>query len=329
MTDSQGAAKAAPKTNDVQDAEQDISWIGARLREPSTYAGLGTLAGVATLFHLLPDAGSGTDLVKDITMIGMGLGGLIAIVLPEGKSKRAPAPGPQISTAALVLFTIGAVLALTLPSARAQGAGTGIGTADGSPYPIAAAASSSAPRVLHRSTHRAASSSSVPLPAARAAQLPAAAIYDQAAAAKPTVNEAQSNPLVVLQQFTVSDLQAALKDAQAQTPPDTTAAACYAALIPFVQSQAQNPLPAGAGVFQALQKARDAKAYLANIQSPTGPLAGLNQACAPLVLDVQNTLLTLGVSVGVIANPAAATATLAGLPAAVASFLALPKLPLP
>lgn len=107
---------------------------------------------------------------------------------------------------------------------------------------------------------------------------------------------------------------------------DTTAANCYTALIPFAQSQAQNPLPQGAGIFQALQNARDAKAYRDNIQSPTGPLAGLNQACAPLVLDVQNTLLTPGVSVGVVADPAGAAATLAGLPAAVAAFLGLPRL---
>jgi hypothetical protein len=38
------------------------------------------------------------------------------------------------------------------------------------------------------------------------------------------------------------------------------------------------------------------------------------------------TLVTLGVSVGVIANPAGAAATLSGLPAAVAAFLALPNL---
>jgi hypothetical protein len=146
---------------------------------------------------------------------------------------------------------------------------------------------------------------------------------------RPTVAQVQQNPLLVLQQFTVTDLQAALADAQAQTPPDQTAIQCYQALIPFVNNQTQSILPTGAGAFQALQKARDAKAYISNIQSPTGPLAALNLACAPLVLDVQNTLLTMGVTLGIVANPAGAAgagAAALGIPAAVAAFLNLPKL---
>jgi hypothetical protein len=147
-----------------------------------------------------------------------------------------------------------------------------------------------------------------------------------AASKQLTTAAVQSNPLALIKTFTAEDLQAALADAQAQMPPDTAAATCYAALLTVVQSNVANPLPAGPGIFQALQKARDAKAVLANLQSPTGPLAGLNNACAPLVLDAQNTLLMLGVNVGLVANPAGATAALAGLPAAVAAFLALPKL---
>lgn len=224
--------------------------------------------------HNVPDA------VKDISEVGMGLGGLIAIFLPEVKravngagAAAATDRGQAVAIAALCVM---AGCLFVVPAMAANKAAT--------PQPKAVVSS------------------------------------------KPTVAQAQQNPLVVLQKFTVADLQAALADAQAQTPPDTVAANCYAALIPFVQSQVQNPLPSGAGAFQALQKARDAKAYLANIQSPTGPLAGLNTACAPLVLDVQNTLVTLGVSVGVIANPVGAAAALSGLPAAVAAFLALPKL---
>jgi hypothetical protein len=147
------------------------------------------------------------------------------------------------------------------------------------------------------------------------------------AASKPLTTAAvQSNPLALIKTFTAEDLQAALADAQAQNPPDTAAANCYTALLTVVQSNVANPLPAGPGIFQALQKARDAKAVLANLQSPTGPLAGLNTACAPLVLDAQNTLLMLGVNVGLVASPAGAPIALAGLPAAVAAFLALPKL---
>jgi hypothetical protein len=122
-----------------------------------------------------------------------------------------------------------------------------------------------------------------------------------------------------LQTFTVADLQTALADAQAQTPPDTTSALCYTALIPIVEAGVNNPLPAGLGVFQALQKARDAKALLANIQSPNGPLAALNIACAPLVLDAQNTLIQLGIVGGTVA----ATGGLA-LPALPALPFALP-----
>lgn len=114
---------------------------------------------------------------------------------------------------------------------------------------------------------------------------------------------ATNNPLLALQTFTVNDIQAALDDANAQTPPDQAAINCYTALIPIVQSGVANPLPKGLGGFQLLQKLRDAKAAAANIQSPSGPLAQLNIACAPLVLDVQNTLIQLGiVGGGVVAS---------------------------
>lgn len=252
-------------TIDKAEVAHDISWLGTRLREPSTYAGLGVLLAA---FHL---ANAG-DWVSAITAIGTGIGGIIAILLPEAKQPRGNSSVPGCALTMLALCAA-ATFACAVP---------------------AMAANRTLPR---RST--------------------------VTVSGKPTVTQAQQNPLIVVRQFTIADLQAALADAQAQSPPDTVAANCYTALIPFVQSQAQNPLPAGAGVFQALQKARDAKAYLANIQSPTGPLASLNTACAPLVLDVQNTLVTLGVSVGVIANPAGAAATVSGLPAAVAAFLGL------
>jgi hypothetical protein len=118
---------------------------------------------------------------------------------------------------------------------------------------------------------------------------------------KPTTAQAQVNPLLVVQQFTVDDLNAAIADANAQNPPDKVAAACYQALLPIVQGGVANPLPASLGVFQALQKARDAQALIANMQSPTGPLAGINAACAPLVLQAQNTLVQLGIMTGAVA----------------------------
>ena len=66
-------------TFDKARAEKDISWLGARLREPSTYAGL---AAVLAVFHLSTDSG----LVHSLTMIGMGIGGLVSFVLPEQTS---------------------------------------------------------------------------------------------------------------------------------------------------------------------------------------------------------------------------------------------------
>jgi hypothetical protein len=69
------ASSPAPKFDKAR-AERDISWLGARLREPSTYAGLAAVLGV---FHLSTDPG----LLHSLTLIGTGIGGLIAFVLPE------------------------------------------------------------------------------------------------------------------------------------------------------------------------------------------------------------------------------------------------------
>ncbi len=83
MADSKVVAKPAPKIDTAQ-IEQDASWIGKRLSEPSTYAGLGIL--LAALFHLT-DAPA---LAGNIQSIGVGIGmvilGALAIVKAE-KSK--------------------------------------------------------------------------------------------------------------------------------------------------------------------------------------------------------------------------------------------------
>ena len=42
------------------------------------------------------------------------------------------------------------------------------------------------------------------------------------------------------------------------------------------------------------------KQFLATIQSPNGPLSQLNLACAPFRMDVNSTLLALGVSTGIV-----------------------------
>ena len=75
MTDNQTNAPQKPGFDKAR-AERDISWLGARLREPSTYAGL---AAVLAVFHLSTDPG----LIHSLTLIGTGLGGVISFVLPE------------------------------------------------------------------------------------------------------------------------------------------------------------------------------------------------------------------------------------------------------
>jgi hypothetical protein len=68
--------------NGLDKAEKDIGYVGGRLREMSTYAGIGNLVGALAIFHFVP-ATAAPDIVKDIVGIGMGLGGLIAMVLPD------------------------------------------------------------------------------------------------------------------------------------------------------------------------------------------------------------------------------------------------------
>jgi hypothetical protein len=133
---------------------------------------------------------------------------------------------------------------------------------------------------------------------AAAAAAPAAST--SAPAGKLTQAQATKNPVLVLQQFSVTDLQAALADANAQTPPDTTAANCYQALITVIQNPVANPLPAGPGLFQLLQKARDAKNWISQLQANNGPLSAVNAGCAPLILDGQNTLIQLGILSGAV-----------------------------
>lgn len=127
-----------------------------------------------------------------------------------------------------------------------------------------------------------------------------------APAAKKAISQtaAAANPLSVLQglaQFTITDLQAALADANAQTPPDTTAAMCYTELLTVLNGNSSlNLLPTELGAFEILQKARDLQSLTANLQSNNGPLSMLNVACAPLVISVQNTLIQLGILGGVV-----------------------------
>lgn len=176
----------------------------------------------------------------------------------------------------------------------------------------------------------------VPLPAAKPATT-------TAPAAKLTVTQIQQNPFVLLENIATADLQAALADANAQTCPatspsgtatpcpDTVGVNCYTALL-ALKSNPAFALPSGSipGVFTAIQKGRDLKTQLANLVSPQGPLANLNAQCAAWTQDNIATLIAIGGAVGLVANPVGLTATVggaaAGLPAAMAAFLAaIPK----
>ena len=112
----------------------------------------------------------------------------------------------------------------------------------------------------------------------------------------PGASAAAPSALAGFAAFTVADLQAASADAHAANDPahSWTCWDYLAANLPTLQ------LPSGqqtVGAFLAFQKARD----LANgAVSSNGLLAGLNLACAPVVIDTQTTvnkLLLLGAGV--------------------------------
>lgn len=93
---------------DKDTAIQEIGYIGARLREKSTYAGLAV--GLAFLFglskgHINIDP---TALAGALEMLGMGVGSLCMILLPEKSVK-----------AVIAFLVVGVGLAIGMPEARA------------------------------------------------------------------------------------------------------------------------------------------------------------------------------------------------------------------
>lgn len=298
MTDSQGAVKAAPAI-DQQKVEAEISWLGARLREPSTYAGLSSLAAAAALFHLIP-SGAGTDLVKYVTMIGMGIGGLIAILLPEAGRGKPKLPGPRISSVAVIALALAlASLAAMLP-AHAQ------------------------PRLP------------IPLPKPK----PAAAVMPlPARSGDPLADFMDQLEKVKAQniQAVITDIQAADADAGAivvpanptANPPldaqvrDPIAHACYPALIKFLQSTPTFQPASGKLVgFQLFQRKRD---FVAQLKA--GLPTYLKLGCAPLLGDEVNTFIQTMAMIGVKIAPAGIAAICPPC-AAAAAPIALPALAL-
>ena len=89
----------------ADNAVQEISWLGARLREPSTYAGLGILLGL--VFHV----SNADHLAANLQTVGVGLGmlitGLIAILVPEASVKTIVKAAPLVLFFGAVCFLLG------------------------------------------------------------------------------------------------------------------------------------------------------------------------------------------------------------------------------
>jgi hypothetical protein len=64
-----------PLKFDPTKIKHDVSYVGARLREPSTYNGLAILAGLVG-FQFDPSLG------KALVAIGIAVGGLLGVLLP-------------------------------------------------------------------------------------------------------------------------------------------------------------------------------------------------------------------------------------------------------
>lgn len=202
-------------------------------------------------------------------------------------------------------------------------------TAAGAMWPdfSQAATSAAAPAPRHR-VHVAQAGAAVPTPQPRPTAAPAAA-----QPGKLTVAQVNQDPLTLLRQFSVNDLNNAIALAQANN--DQTSLPCWQKLLSIVQTlngaspTGSSSSPTGnalqPGIATALQDARDAQQLIANLQSSNGPLAQLNMACAPLVVSTQNTLIQLGLLTGAIVG-AAPTGGLSLLPGIALPALALPKL---
>jgi len=301
MTDSQGTAKPAPAI-DQQKVQAEISWLGARLREPSTYAGLSSLAAAAALFHLIP-SGDGTDLVKYVTMIGMGVGGLIAILLPEPGRARPRPPGPNVGSTAVIALALALASFCAIWPAHAQ------------------------PQLP------------IPLPKPKPAALAPARSNDPLSQFMDQLEKVKAENIAAV----IADIQAADADAGAlvtpaipanpnATPPtaaidavvrDPIAHACYPALIKFLQSTPTFQPASGKLVgFQLFQRKRDFVAQL-NAGLPTY----LKLGCAPLLGDEINTFIQTMAMIGVKIAPAGIAAICPPC-AAAAAPIALPALAL-
>lgn len=127
--------------------------------------------------------------------------------------------------------------------------------------------------------------------------LSVAALPAMAAGTPTSITTAISNLIAKGQHITVTDLQAALADASAQTPPDTRHGACWQALIPFAQSGVANPLPAGLGLAQLVQKGFDLNTTLGKNLIPDAVVTPCALTVSDLNLDFVKLMAVVGVKI--------------------------------
>jgi len=118
-----------------------------------------------------------------------------------------------------------------------------------------------------------------------------------AALALVLVFPAAADPIQHIQQITVADLQNALADANAQTPPDTRHAACWSALISFLQNyQAPSLLPNKLGLALLIQKGFDLQQAAGKPLIPDAVITACALTVADLKLDMAKLAGLLGVT---------------------------------
>jgi hypothetical protein len=207
---------------DKAEITKDVTWLGARLREPSTYLGLGALLAA---FHLA-DASSG---VSAVTSIGLGIGGIIGILLPEGKAAPVKPAVTNPTTSALAIGII--VLALAVSPALAQTKGAPKAAPADERFPAAPGAVRTVPGTI--------------LPCDPANLLPGCRNADG------TINQAaggQGNPLANLTDDVLAKLLAdfTYAAARADATKNTVTAPCWHAWVALLTAQ-QAPLKDAAG----------------------------------------------------------------------------------
>lgn len=235
--------------------EKKVSYIGSRLREKSTYGGLAVALGMALPFlqKYIPTLSAGNigTIVDAISSIGIGIGILISVFLPE-KGNPVGSVTNKVVSVLLFAFALSFLLANT-PSAYAQ------------PLKLKPL------NLLPKAT---------PAAATTAAITPASALAKFMADLQAIQQDVVSG--------TIADLNAADADAAALTNAtdptsfkDAISHACYPAAVKFLQSlPVATPTTGKYVLVQLFQKKRD---FVAQIQA--GLPTYLKLGCAPLLGD--------------------------------------------